>query len=399
MPPFSADEMRRRIENLRQRMTEDAIDCVIATSYAGSYYLSGAPIHAFGRPIATLIPRKGAAALVMSIIERDHVLQQSWITDLRTYWDYNPTPDYSDPKPPLLSWAQLLRETLTDRGLDRSRLGFEEAHLPVQHLAVLREALPDAEFIEMSETLNRLRMVMSDEELHLIRQADEIADIGQEFLIRLTAPGRSAADLTEQVRTAMTEEILNRFPDKPFHLHVGCGLGSVDKGSGHSEWTTWNRDDRIQTGQLLETVLNVWLWGYWGNVERAIYVGEPTAAVRRAFEIMIEANEAAIGLIRPGVRIRDIDRAAKDVLARYGYGTRSGSGCGRGIVSYEGNARELATDLRLYSDVVLQPGMALSVEPDLLVPEIGTFRHCNTVIVTEHGGEVDSRVPQGMIWV
>jgi len=197
----------------------------------------------------------------------------------------------------------------------------------------------------------------------------------------------------------MTEEVLNRHPDVPFLIHAGCGLGSAEKGAGHSEWTTWNLEDRVKEGQLLETGMSVWLWGYWGNVERAVAVGEPTEVVRRPFEIMVEANEAAIAAIRPGVRLADVDCVTKDVFAKYGYGTRTGSGCGRGIVSYEGNARELKMDLRLYSDVVLEPGMAFSLEPDLRVPGVGTFRHCNTIIVTEDGCEVDSRLLRGVVWV
>jgi len=150
---------------------------------------------------------------------------------------------------------------------------------------------------------------------------------------------------------------------------------------------------------LLETVISVWLWGYWGNVERAVYVGEPTDEVRRAFEIMVEANEAAIAATRPGTPLADVDRAAKAVLTRHGYPTRTGSGCGRGITSYEADARELKMDVRLYADVILEPGMAFSLEPDLDVPGIGVFRHCNTIIVTETGCEVDSRLPRGAIWV
>jgi Xaa-Pro aminopeptidase len=121
--------------------------------------------------------------------------------------------------------------------------------------------------------------------------------------------------------------------------------------------------------------------------------------MRKPFEVMIEANEAAIGAVKPGVFLSDIDRAAKDVLKKHGYQTRTGTGCGRGITSYEGNARELLMDLRPYSDVVLQPGMAFSIEPDVREPGIGTFRHCNTIIVTEDGREVDSRTPRGVIWV
>jgi Xaa-Pro aminopeptidase len=114
---------------------------------------------------------------------------------------------------------------------------------------------------------------------------------------------------------------------------------------------------------------------------------------------MVEANEAAIAATRPGITLADVDRAAKEAFIRHGYPTRTGSGCGRGITSYEADARELKMDLRLYADVVLEPGMAFSLEPDLDIPGMGTFRHCNTIIVTESGCEVDSRLPRGVIWV
>lgn len=391
--------MERRIANLRRQMAAEEIDCVIATSYAGSYYLSGAPIHPFGRPMATLIPREGEAAIVESIIEKEHTERQSWIADIRTYWDYNPQPVFEHPQPPLASMVQLVRQALAERGLERGRLGIEEAHLPLSHFEALRQALPDAEFVKASAILDRLRMVLSDEELRLVRLADAIADVGQERLIELIEPGRSAYDIVTQVRAVMTETLLRDHPDVPFNFHIWPGVGGGDKGAGHSEWTTWNLEDRIATGQLLETVVSVWVWGYWGAVERAVYVGEPTDEIQRLFAIMVEANEAAIAAVRPGVRLAEIDRIPKEIFARHGFGTRSGTGCGRGIVSYEGNARELAMDVRLYSEVVLEPGMAFSIEPDLQVPGIGTFRHCNTVIVTNDGCEVDSRLPRGPIWV
>jgi Xaa-Pro aminopeptidase len=348
--------MDRRVAAARTAMDQLELDAVIVTSYPASYYLSGAPIHCFGRPMGTLIPRQGEAAMVTSNIEKGHVAAQSWIEDVRHYWDYNVTSDF-------------------------------------------RSVMADVEFVEASDMLDRLRLVLSTEELALIRAADAIADVGQERLIELIAPGAMARDLVDQVRAAMLDAILERHPQMPFHVHVGTGLGAVAKGSGHSEWATWNGDSRIEVEQLLETVISVWLWGYWGNVERAVYVGEPSPEVQAAFQIMVDANEAAIAVTRPGIPLADVDRTAKTVLAEHGYQTRTGSGCGRGITSYEADARELKMDLRLYSDVILEPGMAFSLEPDLDVPGMGTFRHCNTIIVTENGCDVDSRLPRGIIWV
>jgi Xaa-Pro aminopeptidase len=119
--------MDRRVDAARFGMAQLGLDAVIATSYPASYYLSGAPIHSFGRPNATIIPREGEAAVVASIIEQGHVALQSWITDTRYYWDYNVTPKYDDPQPPLQSMTELLAAAIEERGLSQGRIGIEDA--------------------------------------------------------------------------------------------------------------------------------------------------------------------------------------------------------------------------------------------------------------------------------
>src|SRR4029079_11370238 len=98
MSIFSRQEMDRRVAAARASMDRLALDAVVATSYPASYYLSGAPIHCFGRPMATLLPREGEAAMVTSIIEAGHVAAQSWIDDVHHYWDYNTTPELERPQ-------------------------------------------------------------------------------------------------------------------------------------------------------------------------------------------------------------------------------------------------------------------------------------------------------------
>jgi len=73
MKVFSRVEMERRWSNLRKSMELSEIEAFIATSYAGSYYLSGTPIHPFGRPLATVLPLEGEPVMVLSIVEQEHV--------------------------------------------------------------------------------------------------------------------------------------------------------------------------------------------------------------------------------------------------------------------------------------------------------------------------------------
>ncbi len=398
MPVFTRAEMDRRHEALRRRMREAGLDAVLATSYPNFYYLSGAPVHPFGRPIACLVPADGEPVTITSIIERGHMLLQTWIKDVRNYWDFNPTPAIEDPRPPLVSLTHHLVQAVEDRGLARKRIGFEEGMLPVGHLTAFREALPGVDWAPATALVDRLRLVKSAEELAFIRAGDDVSDFGQELALETVRPGRHAPELNNAIRTEMANYAHRKYPDMPFNIHAHVGLSTLARESGHSEWTTWGFDLVVRPGQILEMILECWMWGYWGNVERAVCVGEPTGRQRELLEIMVELNEAAIAAIRPGITFGDVDRASKRILEKHDMVTPTGTGVGRGLTSYEGNARELFADVRLYNDVVLEPGMAFTVEPH--VREDGViYRHCNTTIVTGRGCEVDSRVPRGILTV
>jgi len=179
-------------------------------------------------------------------------------------------------------------------------------------------------------------------------------------------------------------------------LRVTPGPAHPERIAGHSEWRNFGPTDVARDGDVLVSVLDAIVWGYTGNVERTTVIGEPSARVRRDFATMVEANERAIEAVRPGLTVRELDAACKAVFSAAGHGTRTGSGVGRGLISYEGNHRILGLDLRPYNDLVLEPGMAISIEPDLQTGD-GTYRHCNTIIVTDDGCVVDSSIERGII--
>ncbi len=393
---FSDAEIQGRLGSLRRALAEAGLDAVVLGSFPAIYHATGAPIHQFGRPAAAVVPVAGEPAIVCSVIEREHVAAQSPIEDVRVYRDYNPDPVYEDSRPPLDSMAHRLGEILRDRELSRGRLGFEEAGLRVRTRDAIGSASPDATWVPASGLVDRLRQVKTPEELELLRAADAIADDGLQAALDVLRAGATAREIHERARGAMLDAVLARHPATAFNLRVDTGLGAAARSAGHSEWITWDATSIASPGQIVVLVVDCILWGYTGNVERTVAVGEPSPPVRRDFETMVEANERAIAAVRPGVRLAEVDRICKEVFAAAGHGTRTGSGVGRGPISYEGDWRELAMDVRLYSDVVLEAGMAFSIEPDLRTAE-GAYRHCNTIIVTPGGREVDSRLPRGVL--
>jgi Xaa-Pro aminopeptidase len=263
-------------------------------------------------------------------------------------------------------------------------------------MQALHQALPAVTWVPASDVVDRQRLVLSPEELAILRDADAVADAGQQAILDSIGADVSAVELYRAATVAMEATIRELRPDAAYALRVTPGPGSAERSAGHSEWRSFGPTDAARVGDVLVSVLDAIVWGYTGNVERTVVIGAPSERIRRDFSAMVDANDRAIEAVRPGVPISRIDAICKEAFEAAGHGTRTGSGVGRGLISYEGNHRILGLDLRPYNELVLEEGMAFSIEPDLQT-EAGTYRHCSTIIVTADGCVVDSSVERGVI--
>jgi Xaa-Pro aminopeptidase len=126
------------------------------------------------------------------------------------------------------------------------------------------------------------------------------------------------------------------------------------------------------------------LHGYCSDRTRTVWVGPPTAEARRVYAAVLEAQNAAIAALRPGMRAGEVDRAARNVLKRHGlaeYFTHS-TGHGVGLEIHE------APRIARGQPETLQPGMVLTVEPGVYLPGRWGVRIEDMVVVTEQGCEV-----------
>jgi creatinase len=140
--------------------------------------------------------------------------------------------------------------------------------------------------------------------------------------------------------------------------------------------------------------------GYYTALERTLFLGAPDAASLRLWEANVATHERGIGLIRPGARCSEITAELNAFLAErdllryrtFGYGHSFGI-----LSHYYG--REAALELREDIDTVLEPGMVVSMEPMLTIPEgqpgAGGYREHDILIVTEDGAENITGYPYG----
>jgi Xaa-Pro aminopeptidase len=118
--------------------------------------------------------------------------------------------------------------------------------------------------------------------------------------------------------------------------------------------------------------------------------GRISPKFQRVYGIVLRAQTRAIAAIRPGATAREVDRAARSVIARAGYGRQFSHGLGHGL----GLAVHEAPRLSAQSQTVLRPGMVVTVEPGIYLPGWGGVRIEDDVLVTRDGHQVLSSIPK-----
>jgi Xaa-Pro dipeptidase len=147
-------------------------------------------------------------------------------------------------------------------------------------------------------------------------------------------------------------------------------------------------DDRLHDGPHIALSF-MRVNGYGAECERTFFVKPPTAQMVDLFKTMRAARRRAFDLVRPGAPCTEIDQVANDFLHQEGLGEyllhRSGHGFGLG--NHEGPW------VAQGSQDVLAANMLISIEPGIYIPDVGGFRHSDTVRVTEDGYECLTRYP------
>jgi Xaa-Pro aminopeptidase len=130
--------------------------------------------------------------------------------------------------------------------------------------------------------------------------------------------------------------------------------------------------------------------GYRSDLTRMIFLGDPPRKIREIYQIVLEAQEAALAAIKPGVQGKKIDKIARDIIAKAGYGSAFGHSLGHGI----GRDIHEQVSLSQRADVILTSGMVVTVEPGIYLPGVGGVRIEDDVLVTDNGYRVLSRLPK-----
>jgi Xaa-Pro aminopeptidase len=378
-----AFHMRRRQAAL-EAMARAGLDALIVANAPTIAYLTGFFHVTTERPILFVLLASGDSFAVVTSLEADHLAARCpWLTDVERYFDY-----------PEADW-RWVGERLRARGLAGRRIGVDLANLvmsdPIDAYDTLRAALGDG-VRNAHLLLQDVRMIKDPEEIAILRAASGYSDRHVGTAFGLLREGVTEYEVHEAASRATIERMLRELPriedQNGYDRNIIHGRTLFAGGSSLPHGPKGTR--RLASPMVVMATYGVGVFHYLGETERSGFFGPPQPEAVRLFEVMREAQQAAIDAIRPGVRCREVHAAAAGVIERAGlaHTMRHHTGHGKGIESHEppffdpGDATELRAN------------MVMSVEPGIYVPGVVGFRHSDTVMVTETGHEVLTHYPR-----
>lgn len=259
------------------------------------------------------------------------------------------------------------------RRLKLKRLGFDATTVSVALHKELEAQLKGVELVAVKDPFSKLRTTKDRSEIALIRQAIAIATTGFRRILPLLTTGTREKEIAAELEIA--------------HLRAGADKSSFDTivASGprsalpHGVATS----KKIRPGELITIDFGVQYQGYCSDETCTVVNGAPTQKQREVFAVVKAAHDRAIDKIKPGVLCRKVDAAARDYIARKGFGAYFGHGTGHGV----GLSVHEEPRLSPVSDEILEEGMVVTVEPGIYLPGWGGVRLEDMVLVTRGGCE------------
>ncbi|WP_286174235.1 aminopeptidase P family protein [Rhodobacter sp. NTK016B] len=377
--PFSDSEYARRLSGLRAIMVRMDLPAVLLTSMHNIAYYSGFLYCSFGRPYGLVVTQQ-ACTLVSANIDGgqpwrrshcDNVIYTDWQRD--NYW----------------------RAVGALTGATR-RLGIERDHLTLSARETLDTMLDAPDLIDVAPATMAARMVKSPGEIALIREGARIADLGGAAIRAAIAEGVREIDVAMAGRDAMELEIARAHPGSELRDSWVWFQSGLNTDGAHNPVTT----RVLRRGDLLSLNAFPMISGYYTALERTLFLGEPDTDTLRLWRANVAAHELGLSLIRPGVSCSAICDELNRFFADEGLLQYRSFGYGHsfGILSHY-YGREAGLELREDVDTVLEPGMVVSMEPMLWLPEgtpgAGGYREHDILVVHSAGAENITGFPYG----
>jgi Xaa-Pro dipeptidase len=384
---IAPEEHRVRCDALLERVAGQGLSGVVLFDPYYVLYYAGFAFAPTERPIAVLLGADGTRALVVPRLEVEHAEAKAIFDRVEHYDEYPGEPR---------------AETAIERGLSAlglsGKIGADQDGYPwiLGYQGLTLSELSGATVVRVAAEIEEQMAIKSEAEIALIRESVRWGNLAHRLLQRYTKPGVTETEVeqraSDEATFAMLDAIGEIYRAQSFRragAHAGY-RGQIGRNSAIPHALAGNIV--FQKGDVLVTGASAPVWGYLSELERTMFVGEPNAEQERMFGHMKALQEIAFDAIRPGALCSDVDKAVRSYFAHHDLFAhwRHHTGHAIGLRYHEGPFLDTGDHTEI------RPGMVFTVEPGLYAPELGGFRHSDTVLVTDDGIEILTYYPRDL---
>jgi Xaa-Pro dipeptidase len=348
------------------------LDAVVLNPGPTLKYLTGLTFHLMERPTVLLIAPPAEPILILAELEILKARQAAFPVKTFTYTD-NPA-----------TWQDSFDAAIKSLQLDGKSIGVEPNQLRFMELAYLQGAAPHSRFLSAEGILATLRMQKDVHEISAMRTAVQIAQQG----LIATLPKIKTGVSEREVASELSYQLLVAGSDSemPFSPIVSSGPNSANPHASPS-------DRKLIPGDLLVIDWGAAYKGYVSDLTRTFAIGEVSSEFKHITNVVFAANAAGRATSKPGIAAGDVDRAARIVIDKAGYGAQFFHRVGHGL-GMEGHEPPY---MFAENTLILKPGMTFTIEPGIYLANRGGVRIEDNMVITETGADTLSDLPRELI--
>jgi len=349
----------KRYKRVTGVVLDHGLDGIALMPGPNMLYLSGIHVHISERPILLFVPADDDPAIIIPTLEAQKA-RRAGLPDERIF-HWNDDEGYTG----------AFQKACAHLELSDYLLGVEALHMRVLEMELLHRYAPGMTTAHAEPVMSALRLAKDQDELAAMQQAVNVAERAMEALIPRIEIGQTEKQIAAMLSQEMTEA-----------GSEGNAFGPIVQAGPNAALPHAVPSNRpIQAGDLMVIDYGALVDDYPSDITRTFAVGEISPELKRVYDTVKQANEAGRSAAQPGASGRDIDRAARGVIEKAGYGEyfihRTGHGLGLEVHEppyiMEGNPEPLA------------PGAVFTVEPGIYLPERAGVRIEDDVVITDDG--------------
>jgi Xaa-Pro dipeptidase len=352
----------KRLSNLRKALQNSGVEALALGPGSSLTYLTGLHFHLSERPVVMFFTAEGTLGIVLPELEMPKLENVPF--EIRAFpYGENPA-----------AWDGIFLAAGKALGLEGRVIGVEPRSLRLLEFNFIKAVAGETECRDAGNMVGDLRLRKDADEILAIRKAVKIAQAALEATLPVIKVGMTEKEIASELVLQLLRH--GSEPELPFFPIVSSGPNGANPHAVPSE-------RKLQEGDLLVVDWGAAVDGYISDLTRTFAVGEVEPEFKKIHQIVLEANAAGRAAGKPGAHCSVVDKAARDVIEKTGYGEYFTHRTGHGI----GMEAHEDPYMRGDNSQLLEEGMAYTVEPGIYLPGRNGVRIEDNIAVTQDGVE------------